>query len=58
MAVQLDLKVNQYVRANVGLNLLYDDEIDTIKDENGVLVNIGPKIQLKQVLGVGLECNF
>jgi len=55
---QLDLKVNQYVRANVGLNLLYDDEIDTIKDENGVLVNIGPKIQLKQVLGVGLECNF
>jgi hypothetical protein len=55
---QLDLKVNQYVQANVGLNLLYDDEIDTIKDENGVLVNTGPKVQLKQVLGVGLEYNF
>ncbi len=56
--LQFDLKVNQYVRANVGLNLIYDDDIDIIQEENGVLVNIGPKIQLKQVLGVGLEYNF
>ena len=53
-----DLKVNQYVKANVGFNLIYDEDIDSIEDQNGVLVNVGPKVQLKQVLGVGLEYNF
>ncbi len=53
-----DLKVNQYVKANIGFNLVYDEDIDVIDDQNGVLVNVGPKVQLKQVLGVGLEYNF
>jgi hypothetical protein len=53
-----DLKVNQYVKANIGWNLVYDEDIDVIKEENGVKINEGPKIQLKQVLGIGLEYTF
>lgn len=53
-----DLKVNQYVKANVGLNLIYDEDIDVIKEENGVKINEGAKVQLKQVLGIGLEYTF
>lgn len=53
-----DLAVNQYVKANVGLNLVYDEDIDVIKEENGVKVNEGAKVQLKQILGIGLEYNF
>ena len=53
-----DLKVNQYVKANVGCNLVYDEDIDVIKEENGVKINEGPKVQLKQVLGIGLEYVF
>ena len=52
------LTVNQYVKANVGFNLVYDKDIDVIKEENGVKINEGPKVQLKQVLGVGLEYVF
>jgi hypothetical protein len=53
-----DLKVNEYVKANVGLNLVYDEDIDVIKEENGVKVNEGAKVQLKQLLGIGLEYTF
>ena len=53
-----DLKVNEYVKANVGLNLVYDEDIDVIKEENGVKINEGAKVQLKQILGIGLEYTF
>ena len=53
-----DLKVNQYVKANVGCNLVYDEDIDVIKTVDGVKVNEGAKVQLKQVLGIGLEYVF
>jgi hypothetical protein len=52
------LTVNQYVKANVGFNLVYDEDIDVIKEENGVKINEGAKVQLKQVLGIGLEYAF
>lgn len=52
------LKVNQYVKANVGFNLVYDEDIDVIKEENGVKINEGAKVQLKQVLGIGVEYAF
>lgn len=53
-----DLKVNEYIKANVGFNLVYDEDIDVIKEENGVKINEGAKVQLKQVLGIGLEYVF
>lgn len=53
-----DLIVNQYVKANIGCNLVYDEDIDVIKNVNGVNVNEGSKVQLKQVLGIGLEYAF
>lgn len=56
--IQLDLIVNQYVRANIGAHLLYDDDIKAKKEKAGEQVIIGPKIQLKQVLGVGLVYTF
>jgi len=52
------LKVNKYVKANIGFNLVYDEDIDVIKEKDGVKVNEGPKVQLKQVLGVGVEYVF
>jgi hypothetical protein len=57
-AFLVDLKVNQYVKANIGLNLIYDEDIDVFKEKNGVKTNEGAKVQLKQVLGIGLEYTF
>lgn len=61
---RLDLVVNAYVKANIGVHLVYDDDIKTKKDvvdpATGAKsqVNDGPKMQLRQVLGVGLVYAF
>ena len=56
--IQLDLTVNQYVKANIGTHLVYDDDIKSKQDEGGVQVVKGPKIQLKQLLGLGVVYQF
>ena len=56
--IQLDMVVNQYVRANISLHLLYDDDVKAKKDINGVLTTVGPKVQLKQGLGIGFVYVF
>lgn len=56
--LSLNLIVNEYVRANIGVHLIYDDDIKAKKDINGVQTEIGPRIQLKQMIGVGLVYNF
>jgi len=53
-----DLVVNQYVRANIGFNLVYDDDIKAKRQIDGMEVIVGPKVQLKQMLGVGLVYEF
>ncbi|MDI1257381.1 MAG: DUF3078 domain-containing protein [Flavobacterium sp.] len=55
---QLDLVVNEYVRANIGFNLIYDDDIKAKEERAGEQITVGPKIQLKQTLGIGMVYNF
>ncbi len=56
--LQLDMTVNQYVKANIGTHIVYDDDIKSKEEEGGVQVVKGPKIQLKQLLGVGVVYQF
>ncbi|TDD99879.1 DUF3078 domain-containing protein [Flavobacterium cellulosilyticum] len=56
--LNFDLKVNQYVQANIGTQIVYDDDIKTTEEIDGKQVSRGAKIQLKQSLGVGLVYNF
>lgn len=56
--LQLDLTVNQYVKANVGMHMIYDDDIKNKIEQDGVQITQGPKIQLKQMIGVGLSYTF
>lgn len=53
--LNIDMKVNQYIQANIGSHLLYDDD-STITESDGT--QTGPKIQLKQILGVGVTYLF
>jgi len=48
------MKINKFLTANITTNLLYDDDI-MIKDADG---NIGPRVQFKEILGVGLTFKF
>ena len=56
--LQLEMVVNQYVKANIGTHIVYDDDIKAKEEVNGEQVIVGPKIQLKQLLGVGVVYEF
>ncbi|HET8886035.1 MAG TPA: DUF3078 domain-containing protein [Salinimicrobium sp.] len=58
--IDLNLIVNEYVKANIGAHLKYDDDVKHKEDTNkdGTLETFGPRLQLKQLLGVGLVYIF
>jgi hypothetical protein len=58
----LNLKVNRFITASMGFNLIYDHDIpipifETIGGEE-VQVGTGPRTQFKQLFGIGLSYNF
>ena len=57
------LKVNKYISANLNTQLIYDDKIKILEDTNGNGIadpgeSSGPKVQFKEILGVGFSYNF
>ena len=51
----INMKVNEFLSANISTHLLYDDDI-AFTDSNGV--NRGPRVQFKEILGVGFSVKF
>ncbi|MBQ0116791.1 MAG: DUF3078 domain-containing protein [Flavobacterium sp.] len=56
--LNISMKVNKFVRASITTNLIYDDDIKMKEEVEGIQVTRGPRIQLKQILGVGLSYSF
>lgn len=58
--LMLNMKVNDYLSANLITNLIYDDDIKVPidKNEDGVIEGSGPRIQFKEMLGIGLNIKF
>ncbi|PHS53307.1 MAG: hypothetical protein COB01_05030 [Lutibacter sp.] len=58
--LNFDLTINKYISANVGSHLIFDDDVKHKEDinNNGELDILGPKIQIKQLLGVGFNYTF
>jgi hypothetical protein len=56
--IGLEMVVNKYVKANLGSHLLYDNDIKNKREVAGVQITEGPKLQLKQIVGIGLEYTF
>ena len=48
----LNMKVNKYISANISTTMIYDDDIDIASDEDD---KPGPKLQLKEILGIGIS---
>ncbi len=53
--VILNMKINDYLSANLLTTLIYDHDVLVPLDDQG---NTGRRIQFKQLLGVGLSYNF
>ncbi|WP_428223786.1 DUF3078 domain-containing protein [Flavobacterium sp.] len=56
--IQVDMVVNKYLTANVGTHLVYDDDVKAKEEIDGVLQTVGPKLQVKQIIGIGLTYVF
>lgn len=56
----LNLKVNKFISASLFLHMIYDDDIkvDIDSDDDGNTDRRGPRLQLKQTLGIGFSYNF
>ena len=56
----VNMQVNDFVKANIGTHIRYDDDVKFKEDTNGdgKLETAGPRIQLKQMLGVGIVYDF
>ncbi len=55
---RLNFKFNDYFTAVIALNLLYDHDIKSTEVVDGEMVERGPKLQSKQLLGFGLNYKF
>ena len=53
-------KINEYFEASLGSQLVYDDDIKHKEDTNGdgKLETVGPRVQFKQQLGIGILYKF
>jgi hypothetical protein len=50
----LNFKVNKYITTNFAIQAIYDDDVN-IEDDDG---KVGPRLQLRNVLNIGLTYNF
>lgn len=51
----LNMKINKFLSANINTTLKYDDDVKNVKKDGTIE---GPKVQFKEVLGIGVAYNF
>ena len=59
--LNLNFTVNNFIEATLGTHIIYDDDIKfdrVIADDGTVLNPGGARLQLKQILGIGLVYSF
>jgi hypothetical protein len=56
----INMKINDFLSANLITNLIYDDDIkiDVDKNNDGIIEARGPRVQFKEMFGVGLSLKF
>ena len=56
----ITMKINEILSVSISTQLIYDDDIDIQVDNNGdgVIDAVGPRVQFKEILGVGVAYNF
>ena len=52
------MAINQRVNGKVSTPLIYEDDIKAKEEVNGEQITVGPKLQLKQALGIGVVYVF
>lgn len=53
--VLINMKINKYLNANINTSLKYDDDVAAISEDG---TKKGPKVQFKEIIGIGIGYNF
>jgi len=58
--LKFQFKINDFLQANFRTHLIYDNDIKFKEDTNGdgELETLGPRVQFKQQLGIGILYSF
>lgn len=51
----INMKINKYLNANINTSLKYDDDVKAISEDG---TKKGPKVQFKEIIGIGIGYNF
>lgn len=56
----ITMKVNKYITVSLNNNMIYDDDviIKIDKNDDGIIDAEGPRLQIKNIIGVGLAYKF
>ncbi|NRB21827.1 DUF3078 domain-containing protein, partial [Candidatus Dependentiae bacterium] len=56
----ITMKVNKLISATLSTQLIYDDNviIELDKNQDGVIESSGPRVQFKEILGIGISYSF
>ncbi len=56
----ISMKVNKYISATINTQLIYDNDIDIGVDKDGddIIDEVGPRLQFKEIFGVGFSYKF
>lgn len=55
----INIKLSKYLAFSLNTIMIYDDDIDiTIKDKSGAITGKGPRLQFKEVVGIGFSYKF
>jgi hypothetical protein len=53
--LMISMKINKFLSATINTTLKYDDDVKTVEDDGTLR---GPKVQFKEMLGIGIAYNF
>lgn len=56
--ILIAMKVNKFLSANISTQMIYDDIVPVAIIENSAIKGTGPRLQFKEVLGIGLSYKF
>lgn len=56
----ITLRVNKYIAININSHLVYDDDVLVAIDKNndGIVERYGPRVQFKQIIGLGFSYKY
>lgn len=56
---RINMRINEYISANLEIQMLYDENANIrVSGHDGTMIQVGPRVQLKQTFSLGFSVKF